>query len=551
MCSLAQTTPMAAVEVLMEFFCTRLLLKRYRKGNREGPVPMEVRACEAEFRALATRAVVEVEQGAPLDAMVWCDLCSGFSAEWMTAAHWVSPKKFREHLTSVLGAAWTREEEIPEEREQPPVDLKWYKANDGTQSAQRCMCVVCDVQCNSMAQYRAHAQGRMHKVNARQWSRQNHGRAVQPLMLPNNAAYPAAQVQQQQQQSRMAGTLPPSQMEASMGQHQLQPPQDLSLPMSMQTSESTLGQTMNQTHMDVLRVESTLSLMEVGTPMAAAASTPPSTASTPVYYTGQTGPYLQDVPPSRMLSFSSFAASSEADTNESFDALPLASRRSSALDAMYPVPARSLSTASVDSVTCHQVRQLDSALARLACGGGALEKARMLAVSLLGAGAEEEVLHSLVDAAVHEGAAAGVAQVAAALAHMDADFRDALAEAVEGLAEHGHARATDDEEAFVASCEFYEAKTRTRHAGLVRLVGELVCLDVLPAGALLTCVAVALADPTAEDVANAFSALARGAESAGFTAEDAGAAQELFAAATASMHLPRYVRELVAPLVEA
>eukprot|EP01063_Lacrimia_lanifica_P026207 TRINITY_DN348_c0_g3_i1.p1 TRINITY_DN348_c0_g3~~TRINITY_DN348_c0_g3_i1.p1 ORF type:complete len:279 (+),score=98.68 TRINITY_DN348_c0_g3_i1:75-911(+) len=178
MCSLAQTTPMAAVEVLMEFFCTRLLLKRYRKGNREGPVPMEVRACEAEFRALATRAVVEVEQGAPLDAMVWCDLCSGFSAEWMTAAHWVSPKKFREHLTATIGAAWVREEEVPADREQPPVDLKWYKAK-GCDTVESVRCPCCDIQCNSPVQYRAHVQGRAHKAAARKWKML--GRAVEPV----------------------------------------------------------------------------------------------------------------------------------------------------------------------------------------------------------------------------------------------------------------------------------------------------------------------------------------------------------------------------------
>ena len=161
------------VALLTDFFGVRLLLKRYRKDKRDGSVPAAVVECESSFQQIAVNAVAMVENGIPLDAVVWADMCSDFSARWIECCHWVSPRKLREFFASNIGAVWTRVDDVPASKEQPPVDLKWYKSLEGSNPVQPCMCPLCNVVCNSKAQYTAHAQGRTHKTLARAYAKKN------------------------------------------------------------------------------------------------------------------------------------------------------------------------------------------------------------------------------------------------------------------------------------------------------------------------------------------------------------------------------------------
>eukprot|EP01063_Lacrimia_lanifica_P030531 TRINITY_DN4862_c0_g2_i1.p1 TRINITY_DN4862_c0_g2~~TRINITY_DN4862_c0_g2_i1.p1 ORF type:complete len:319 (+),score=92.61 TRINITY_DN4862_c0_g2_i1:54-1010(+) len=170
------------VEKLTTFFSTRLLLRRYRPSNRgEAVVPEAVGQCERAFRALAERAVADVNAGKVLDAMEWMETCTEFSEEWIDFCHWISPKKLREHLTEIVGAQWCREEEIPAERELPPWDLKLYKADMSLVQQYACPC--CEVECNSLAQYKGHAAGHRHKTNAEAWALNNGGKMPEPVMV--------------------------------------------------------------------------------------------------------------------------------------------------------------------------------------------------------------------------------------------------------------------------------------------------------------------------------------------------------------------------------
>ena len=162
------------VAVLTEFFSNRLLLKRYRKNTREEN-PSIVLECETAFEKIANQAVAEVEEGGPLDAMNWLDVCTEFSDRWIEVSHWISPKKFREFVSENIGGEWVRVEEIPAHKEQPPVDLKWYKNPEGCTPVQPCVCPLCNVVCNSYAQYKAHSQGRTHRALARARNRRGRG----------------------------------------------------------------------------------------------------------------------------------------------------------------------------------------------------------------------------------------------------------------------------------------------------------------------------------------------------------------------------------------
>ncbi|KAJ9464555.1 hypothetical protein DIPPA_52918 [Diplonema papillatum] len=165
---------------ITSFFSNRLLLKKYRSEGRDGMLPEDVAVCEAEFLGLAKRAVCEMNAG-PLDAVVWANLCASFSQRWIEVCHWVSPKKFREFLSGTLSARWLNEEDIETDLELPPVDLKWYKNPAGCVPVQPCICPVCRVFCNSMSQYKAHAQGRIHRSLARMFSKKNGGKHVEPV----------------------------------------------------------------------------------------------------------------------------------------------------------------------------------------------------------------------------------------------------------------------------------------------------------------------------------------------------------------------------------
>ena len=173
------------VAAICDFFSTRLLLKRYRKDQREPDteVPAAVAECEAAFALLAESAVCSVEAGQALDAVVWVNYCADFSELWLEVSHWVSPKKMRGFLTEHIGAEWVRAEEVPVEKEMPPINLKLYKNPQGHHPVMPCLCPVCEVLCNSQAQYTAHAQGRSHKMLARLHSRRTGYKLVEPLLL--------------------------------------------------------------------------------------------------------------------------------------------------------------------------------------------------------------------------------------------------------------------------------------------------------------------------------------------------------------------------------
>ena len=174
------------VGLLEEFFGTRLLLKRFRKDVRE-EAPERVLECEDAFRALAVKAVAQVEAGRPLDALLWLEICADFSDSWLDVCHWVSPKKLREFFTNTIGAEWERVSEVPAAREQPTVDLKWYKYPDGNSVVQPCLCPVCDLVCNSIAQYTAHAQGKNHKTLAKSYCLKNNVATVEAVPCPAGA----------------------------------------------------------------------------------------------------------------------------------------------------------------------------------------------------------------------------------------------------------------------------------------------------------------------------------------------------------------------------
>eukprot|EP01061_Rhynchopus_euleeides_P016944 TRINITY_DN28295_c0_g1_i1.p1 TRINITY_DN28295_c0_g1~~TRINITY_DN28295_c0_g1_i1.p1 ORF type:complete len:347 (+),score=96.26 TRINITY_DN28295_c0_g1_i1:339-1379(+) len=163
------------VQELVAFFATRLLLKRYRKDVRDDSAPAAVAECEAAFEKLARDAISTVEGGETLDAMVWLDICADFSKTWLEVCHWVSPKKLREFFSTTIGAMWVRVSEVPAAREQPPVDLKWYKNPEGNAPVQPCICPACNVMCNSLAQFVAHTQGKSHKSLAKAYIKQHAG----------------------------------------------------------------------------------------------------------------------------------------------------------------------------------------------------------------------------------------------------------------------------------------------------------------------------------------------------------------------------------------
>ena len=191
----AESVPQYKIEKVTHFFGTRLLLKRFRQGVRdslEGPLPAALPRCEARFEELASYAVATTEGGLPLDAVQWADWFCCFSTEFMEVCHWVSPKKMREFLENNIGAEWIRCDEVPLEREAPPVDLKWYKNPEGVTKVQQCMCPLCNVMCNSIAQYDAHAEGRTHKSHARTFLKKNPGATVEPIPIsPTETASPA------------------------------------------------------------------------------------------------------------------------------------------------------------------------------------------------------------------------------------------------------------------------------------------------------------------------------------------------------------------------
>eukprot|EP01063_Lacrimia_lanifica_P038291 TRINITY_DN80_c0_g2_i5.p1 TRINITY_DN80_c0_g2~~TRINITY_DN80_c0_g2_i5.p1 ORF type:complete len:497 (+),score=198.06 TRINITY_DN80_c0_g2_i5:59-1549(+) len=494
--STAAATAAAAspVDVLVEFFSTRLLQKRFRPGNRTEASP-EIAACEAEFRAACQRAADAVADGKALDALEWLDMCSAFSEKWMEVCHWVSPKKFREHLTATIGAEWAREDEIPEERELPPIDLKWYKTPEGVDSVQPCVCPVCSIVCNSLAQYKAHAQGRMHKTHARTWSRLHGGKEVEPMMLDAQKVSPRMALEQKKAHIAAAEAAEKGSdaMDASM-----------SSPCAPTTPSA-----------------------EPGSPEGEGA----------VWCT--TATLL-----SARRSFSSYAGSSEVDDADiSLDSLPGCSRRPSLLDAVYPVPVHARPDTSVDAATRERLTVLDSILARLTHDASAADanKALSLATSLANSGAAEQVLQSLMDAAVQADEAAAVALVAAAVAEEVAGFPVMLGDAVVELATQGMSTTASEHEEGV----FFEAKTRSRHGGLVRFASALVGHDALPACVLLKCVATALEDATAEDVANAYRAVA----AVRLGAEEEAEARAMFRGAVKAKYYPGYVKAMVAPLV--
>eukprot|EP01059_Diplonema_ambulator_P002136 TRINITY_DN1176_c0_g1_i2.p1 TRINITY_DN1176_c0_g1~~TRINITY_DN1176_c0_g1_i2.p1 ORF type:complete len:288 (+),score=130.65 TRINITY_DN1176_c0_g1_i2:114-866(+) len=170
------------VAVLNDFFCNRLLLKRFRKDTRDkAETPQHVLECERAFDGLARKAVAESGLGRKLDAMEWVTLCTAFSSKWIDVCHWISPKKLREFFTAHINAEWLRVDEVPSAMEQPPVDLKWYKNPEGCTPVQPCLCPLCNVVCNSLAQYKAHSQGRTHRSLARAYAKKNGGKQVEPV----------------------------------------------------------------------------------------------------------------------------------------------------------------------------------------------------------------------------------------------------------------------------------------------------------------------------------------------------------------------------------
>ena len=175
------------VAVLTNFFGTRLLLRRYRIGKRDpsSALPPAVAECEAAFHTLATTLVKLASDNVPLDAVVWAERCSDFSEHWISCCHWISPRKLREFCSENLNAKWINVEEVPLAKEQPPVDLKWYKSLEGSDPPTKCMCPLCHVNCNSRVQYDAHCKGRHHKILAREYARKTGcGVDIEPIPIP-------------------------------------------------------------------------------------------------------------------------------------------------------------------------------------------------------------------------------------------------------------------------------------------------------------------------------------------------------------------------------
>eukprot|EP01063_Lacrimia_lanifica_P038290 TRINITY_DN80_c0_g2_i4.p1 TRINITY_DN80_c0_g2~~TRINITY_DN80_c0_g2_i4.p1 ORF type:complete len:508 (+),score=212.32 TRINITY_DN80_c0_g2_i4:59-1582(+) len=505
--STAAATAAAAspVDVLVEFFSTRLLQKRFRPGNRTEASP-EIAACEAEFRAACQRAADAVADGKALDALEWLDMCSAFSEKWMEVCHWVSPKKFREHLTATIGAEWAREDEIPEERELPPIDLKWYKTPEGQEAVQPCVCPACKIECNSLAQYRAHSQGRMHKRQSRRWARRNGGKAVEPVLIDGTeeATTPKKALEKKNQKKRLSNT--DSTEDASPG-----PSEAASSPRSLPQTEQTddFVSPPQSPKASIRRVISHGSSVDA----ASVHTHSPYDLSTTLM--------------SATVSGSFCSASSEQDVGG------------------LSLTTSSVFTQAVNSITRERLTVLDSILARLTHDASAADanKALSLATSLANSGAAEQVLQSLMDAAVQADEAAAVALVAAAVAEEVAGFPVMLGDAAAQLAAQLSVSTLASE--LFDDGFFLEAKTRSRHGGLVRFASALVGHDALPACVLLKCVATALEDATAEDVANAYRAVA----AVRLGAEEEAEARAMFRGAVKAKYYPGYVKAMVAPLV--
>ena len=173
----------ATVKLVSDFFSTRLLLKRYRRDKRDETVPHSVVECEQEFEQIVRCAVSLTDAGVALDAVQWADICTAFSARWNNTCHWVSPRKLRDFLSVNAGSKWTRVESVPPEKEQPAVDLKWYKSLEGSNPITPCMCHLCEVICNSKLQYQAHVQGRTHRTQAKNFLK-NGGSASELVSVP-------------------------------------------------------------------------------------------------------------------------------------------------------------------------------------------------------------------------------------------------------------------------------------------------------------------------------------------------------------------------------
>ena len=184
-------------DALLDFFCCRLLLKRYRKHNGEGTnspqlssasssssfpgsQTPEVVLCIDGYEALVDRALEEwnslAEHPKELCAVQWAEHCWAFSNDWLSYCHWVCPGKFRDSLTKHAGVVWKNEADVAQEHLQPPIDLKSYKNPQGSAAVSQ-VCHLCKVPCNSLAQYKAHIQGRTHRALAR--SQPQQGRQAQ------------------------------------------------------------------------------------------------------------------------------------------------------------------------------------------------------------------------------------------------------------------------------------------------------------------------------------------------------------------------------------
>eukprot|EP00756_Hemistasia_phaeocysticola_P016356 Hpha_TRINITY_DN15471_c4_g1::TRINITY_DN15471_c4_g1_i1::g.176704::m.176704 len=157
----------APVKEVYEFFSARLMRRPYRTGNAEEGEESAVK-CREEFKKRMQVAYDAHALGLPLLAPEWAQWCADFSTRWDEIASWVSPLHLRETMRNAMGCTWEKVEEVDPQLEEVPKRKKKEEREKETGGemaarAQPQECVVCKTRCNSIEQYRTHAQGYKHK----------------------------------------------------------------------------------------------------------------------------------------------------------------------------------------------------------------------------------------------------------------------------------------------------------------------------------------------------------------------------------------------------
>eukprot|EP01062_Namystynia_karyoxenos_P083891 TRINITY_DN9753_c0_g1_i1.p1 TRINITY_DN9753_c0_g1~~TRINITY_DN9753_c0_g1_i1.p1 ORF type:complete len:640 (+),score=122.95 TRINITY_DN9753_c0_g1_i1:137-1921(+) len=189
----SSTECQSPVTDLIDFFCSRLMRRQFRPGGAEYD-DANAERCRQLYREKITAGYSESQLGLPLSAPAWAEWATAFSSEWTQYCAWVSPPLLRESMTKSFQCQWRDVDAVDPQLEVPPPRPD-AKNKDKRQApavrAQPHMCVVCQMRCNSLEQYRTHAQGQRHRDRVAQ---QGYSTCPppQPLPVAGGAAAPAA-----------------------------------------------------------------------------------------------------------------------------------------------------------------------------------------------------------------------------------------------------------------------------------------------------------------------------------------------------------------------